>query len=214
MDKRVVDIVGNRYGRLTVLCFSKTFNHHAYWLCKCDCGNETVVEGRDLRKGNTKSCGCLKRTKNKNGLKKGCPGYRKSHGMKGTRIYRTWCGMKTRCLNPNHPRYKDYGGRGITICKKWLSFDGFYDDMKEGYSDELTLDRIDNNKGYYKDNCKWSTTFEQMNNRRNNVLITINGETDTVSHMCLKHNARYEKVIKAIEKGRDPWSSLQKYKIS
>ena len=98
------------------------------------------------------------------------------HGMKGTRIYSIWTGMKTRCLNKNHTWFKHYGGRGIKVCEKWLNFVGFYEDMRKNYSKDLTLDRIDPSGNYCKENCRWATKLQQSNNARNNIIIEYNGE--------------------------------------
>lgn len=97
------------------------------------------------------------------------------HGMYGTPLYKKWEAMKRRCLNKNEKSYKNYGGRGITICKEWLNFMGFYNDVYKGYKNGLSLERIDNNKGYYKENCKWITMAEQAKNRRNVDIYELNG---------------------------------------
>ena len=126
----------------------------------CHCGKEFDVILSDLKRGNHRSCGCL---------------HGERHGMKGTRPYKIWQGIKARCNNPKNSVYKYYGGKGITICPKWnKSFISFWGDMKDGYSDQFSIDRIDNNKGYCKENCKWSTRRQQaINNSRN---VVFNGE--------------------------------------
>ncbi len=147
---------GDKYNYLTAIKFSyRNRRSQQYWLFKCDCGKEKVICVGNVKNGHTKSCGCL--------LKRG----NIIHGMHGTRVYHSWVTMKGRCLNPNNPRYKDYGGRGITVCNHWLKFENFYQDMGNRPVNK-TLDRIKNNLGYYKKNCKWSTPKEQANNRRIN----------------------------------------------
>lgn len=105
----------------------------------------------------------------------------KTHGLTKTPIYLVWVNMKTRCYNKNVAAYKDYGERGIVVCDEWLTFINFYNDMKDGYSSELQLERIDNNRGYCKENCKWATVSEQGLNKRNNRYETYNGETKTIA---------------------------------
>lgn len=148
---------GDRYGKLTAIIFVKKKNSIQYWLFKCDCGNEKVILVSNVSRGFVKSCGCLQK---ENRIK---------HGMFGTRTYRSWDAMKQRCLNPNNIAYRYYGERGITICEEWLIFQNFYRDMGERPVGK-TLDRIKNDKGYYKKNCKWSTPKEQANNTRSNLL--------------------------------------------
>lgn len=137
----IVEVVGPRY------------------ICLCDCGNITIVLGTNIRSNNTKSCGCRRKRV------ASTIGKNKTHGMSYTRTYRSWIKMKERCLNPNHDHYHRYGGRGIKICDRWLlSFENFLEDMGDRPEDR-SLDRIDNNNGYEKNNCRWATRIEQNINR-------------------------------------------------
>lgn len=158
--------VAKRYEKLTVIGEVDKRNGKDYYLCQCDCGNQKVVMRGNLIQGNTKSCGCLR---------KQAP-YNKTHGLsrdnegKKTRLYRIWTGMKTRCLNKNDKAYPAYGGRGILLCNKWLNFRDFYDwAHTNGYRDDLTIERINNDGNYEPDNCKWITLGEQALNRRNTI---------------------------------------------
>lgn len=165
-------IIGQKFGMLTVIARSENSkNGKARWICMCDCGNEkkNPVTAYDLVKGKVRSCGCIKKT---------CYiEQNKTHGETKTRLWSIWQGMRQRCK-----KNKCYVQRGITVCKEWESFEKFRDWAKSnGYADNLTIDRIDNDSGYYPDNCRWATYKEQENNRRNNVKITINGITHTAS---------------------------------
>lgn len=142
-------------------------------LCKCDCGNITKVRVEHLRSGHTKSCGCYQRTQTSKA--------HKTHGREPKRLYSIWANMKTRCLNKNTETYERYGGRGITICDEWLSFENFRNwAITNGYSDDLTIDRIDNDGNYEPSNCRWATDYEQRNNTRRNHFLEYKGERKTI----------------------------------
>jgi hypothetical protein len=164
---KYIDMTGNVYGKLTVLNqVENTKSAHLKWLCSCECGNNKEILGYDLRYGKTKSCGC-KLLETKTAYK---------HGGKGTKTYEVWKNMRQRCNNPKNPQYINYGGRGIKICDRWNNYENFLEDMGET-SEGLSIDRIDNDKGYSPDNCRWATRKEQNRNQRKNIHVTINGVT-------------------------------------
>lgn len=168
-----IDETGNVYGRLTVLGRSPSVRNHSRWVCLCQCGRKTTANGVCLRK-NTRSCGCLKRD-NASRLSR-------THGMSGKPEYVAWQHIKRRCYNPSEPGYMRYGGRGITVCNRWLaSFDRFYADMGPKPSPLHSIERIDNNQGYTPENCKWATRKEQNNNQRRSRKLTYKGQVLTVS---------------------------------
>ena len=170
--------VGQRFGRLINVseaapAYSPSGQKLRKWICKCDCGKTKLVLERNLARGQTRSCGCLRDEVRKT--------INKTHGMTKTRIYKIWDMMRQRCNNPNDTAYAYYGGRNIKVCKEWDDFLVFYDwSVKNGYDDKLTIDRIDNNGNYEPSNCQWATLLEQANNKRNNFLITYLGKTQTV----------------------------------
>ena len=166
MPKKIQDsdMVGKVFGRLQVL----SRNQKDYWKCVCNCGNTSVIvrSGKLLRNGQSKSCGCLQK---ENAIRQSLnnTGVPKTHGKTRTPEYRVWVNMKARCLDPNSQAYKNYGGRGISVCERWKeSFETFLRDMGERPSDKYSLDRTDNDGDYEPSNCKWVTAKEQANNRR------------------------------------------------
>lgn len=173
MGRKINDLTGKKFGKLTVIKYCGTVNHKATFECLCECGNTKVIQGVLLSNGHTRSCGCL--AENNTDQTK--------HGMSKTHIYGVWCTMKSRCYNKNSQHYSLYGGRGITVCEEWLNdFMAFYEwSMSNGYSDDLTIDRIDTNGNYEPSNCRWVTVKEQQNNRRNNKMLTYNGKTQTLA---------------------------------
>ena len=172
---KLIDLTDHRFGRLVVIKRYGTRGKAVTWLCRCDCGAEIVTRGDSLRKGATQSCGCI----HKEQLQQ----RNYTHGLTHTRLHNIWGLMIQRCYNPQTPCYEAYGGRGITVCDEWReSFQAFYEwAMVNGYKDNLTVDRKDNEKGYSPDNCRWVTRKVQANNTRRNHYINYSGEKHTVS---------------------------------
>ncbi len=201
-----IPMIGNRFGRLTVIAEGGITTNRKYkWICQCDCGNITPpIDGYKLRNGETKSCGCYKKelTVKRN----------RRHGLCYTRIHSIWVNMKDRCYNPNNQHFYRYGGRGITVCDEWLnSLTSFYDWATEnGYSDNLTIDRIDNNKGYSPENCRWATVEEQNNNREHHILLEINGETKNIAQWAKESGLKYRTIHARYNRGWTGESLIRK----
>lgn len=159
---------GTRFGMLTVLAAAeRAFTGRAWQsrsLCRCDCGIERIFTNGNLQSGNSTGCGCARLAR------------QTTHGLANHKLYGTWKGMKDRCYNPCSAYYKDYGGRGIRVCERWLDPANFIADMEEGYKEGLTLDRIYNDGDYEPGNCRWATAFEQQWNTRKTVLIRFKDE--------------------------------------
>jgi hypothetical protein len=166
----MLDITNQRFGRL-VAKWPAGINagHHVYWLCLCDCGTVKAIASDHLTNGDTKSCGCLRRKLSAERETK--HGHKKRGQV--TRTYHTWYSMKSRCHNPNTNRYSNYGGRGITVCKRWLVFENFLEDMGERPLG-TSIDRYPNNGGNYeKQNCRWATSKEQRANQRSRTKTEL-----------------------------------------
>lgn len=166
------DLSGQKFGKLTAIkVVGKSKKGESIWECLCDCGNITKSTCSNLKRGHTKSCGCYKKIC--------CV----THHEANTRLYKIWKGIKNRCCNKRTPQYCDYGGRGITVCDQWLkNYINFRDwALANGYEDNLTIDRINNDGNYEPNNCRWVNNKIQSNNRRDNCFITYLGETLTIS---------------------------------
>lgn len=194
---KFIDLSGQRFGRLTVLERSGAYRSkkgqiQTRWLCRCDCGNNTVVHGASLKKGATRSCGCI-RTETHT-----------KHGHSRTRLYCIWRAMRHRCEDENNIGYRVYGAEGKFVCEEWKEFQSFYDwAMANGYADNLTIERKDGSRGYSPDNCRWATMEEQQNNRRNNRIITYNGETHTLAQWSKIKNIKQATIASRLNRG---WS--------
>ena len=167
---RLIDLKGVRFDHLVVKERAGADKRgHAMWLCQCDCGNTKTLPAHKLMAGEYKSCGCMH--------------HKYGHGQSDTRLYHIWRTMKARCVDSNSHKYHAYGGRGIAICDEWLnSFQSFYDwAMANGYREDLSIDRIDNDGNYEPSNCRWATSKEQANNTRANRNIEYNGESHTLA---------------------------------
>lgn len=195
---KLQDITGQRFSRLVVLeRAGRAPSGHATWKCKCDCGNEVVVWGLSLKSGNTRSCGCIH--------KEQLSERSRTHGLKpgNDSTYNSWACMKSRCNNPNHPDYHYYGGRGITHDPRWADFKNFFEDMGPKPDDSLTIERIDNDGNYCKENCKWGTRKEQARNKSNNRIFTCSGRTMTLAEWAEELGVSHNTIYGRLERG---WS--------
>lgn len=195
----IKDYTGVRFGRLVAVKYIDA----GHWLCKCDCGNEKIISIQAMRKGYTKSCGCLKEEKKHFG--------NPTHKLSRTRIYKIWSSMKNRCYLKTHCAYARYGGRGIVVCDEWKDdFMAFYNwAIDNGYNDTLSIDRIDNNGNYEPSNCRWATAKQQQNNTIKNKKYTYNGETLTASQIAEKYNISYSTLKHRLNKGNDIKTAIE-----
>ena len=196
------DLTGKRFGRLVAIKnVGKNKHGRPLWECICDCGKVMVVNSNAIKRGNTKSCGCL------NVEKRGSSN--RTHGMSRTKTYISWTAMKARCYDKSNKAYNRYGGRGIVICDRWLnSFENFLNDMGERPFRGATVERIDNAGSYSPDNCKWAGLTEQGRNKRNNKLITVNGETKTQSEWSQITGISQQEIYRRLKSGRKPCEAI------
>lgn len=179
--------VGTRFGRLvTTGEVDRTAGRTPRWVCICDCGQQAAVDGAKLRGGKARSCGCVARAMLRLG-----PEASRRHGSVGTREYHCWSAMIQRCLNTKNPNYPNYGARGITVCDRWRDFAAFAADMGP-CPVGLTIDRIDNARGYEPGNCRWATYQQQNRNLRRNRLVTWQGKTLPLVAWCEQLGVPYD----------------------
>lgn len=206
---KFVDLTGQRFGRLTVIKRVENNGKKVMWLCRCDCGNETTVFSGYLRNGNTKSCGCLSNDKLRE--------RRFKHGeSRKTRLYNIWLHIKHRTSGKaNEKRTKKwYTDKNIKMCEEWSDFRNFRDWANtNGYDDSLTIDRIDGNKGYSQENCRWVDWKTQTRNKSNNINITRNGETKCLKDWCTELGLKYRSICQRIARGWDKEKALTTPKI-
>ena len=192
MGRKAIDLSGMKFGKLTAISIDHKKGSRNYWNCVCDCGGKRVVSNDHLRNGDITDCGCYRKHQ---------PHWKK-HGMYDSRLYRIWSLMKERCYNPKRKEYPRYGGRNIRVCSEWLNSTNFIEwALSNGYSDELTLDCIDNDGDYCPENCRWVSREIQQNNRCANRYITYNGETKTITQWAKEYGLTYYQLQKRIKSG-------------
>lgn len=214
-----INITGKKFNRLTGVKYVDTRNKKQYWLFKCDCGKNSITNKANVMRGATKSCGCMNtETSIKNILSKKCRVNGKisvtTHGMTRTRFYNIWCSIMHRCNNHKSENYYLYGGRGIKY--EWKSFDEFKDDMYKSYllhvdefgEKQTTIDRINSDGNYYRDNCRWATMGEQANNKRSTKWINYNGKNYTISQLAKEHNLPYKILWQRIKRGESVYDYI------
>lgn len=202
----VNDLSGQKFGKLTVIGFAKQNKwRKSFWRCRCDCGKMTIVSGSDLKTGNTASCGCYWREQ-----------VRKARTTHGDSVhgsvspeYSIWQGIKERCANPNSPAFENYGGRGISMCERWLnSYENFIADMGRRPTPKHTIERKDNERGYSQENCCWATRFEQARNTRRNHRLEIDGVTQTIADWASTAGIPASRLYARIKSGWDPKTAV------
>lgn len=203
-----VDLVGKTFGKLQVLEFvgrPKTgTSGDSLWRCRCVCGGESVAYGCNLKSGKSTTCGC--------GIAVGLLKSNTTHGKYYTPEHRAWTGLKTRCFNSNEKTWKYYGGRGITVCCRWLGengFSNFLEDMGERPSSKHSIERDDVNGNYEPTNCAWATRKEQMRNKRNTLRILHNGELIPLKTVCEQAGVNYYSARCRMRKGQAPLERLR-----
>ena len=200
-DPRRVDHTGHRFGQLLVLRYAGRVRvgsrTRPSWLCQCDCGNTAQVAGPQLTSGRTRSCGCLQPRR--------VAELRTTHGhtrsRQATPEYRVWCHMRDRCENPTARGYKNYGGRGITVCKRWQNFANFIADMGSRPTDLHTIERRYNNRNYTPSNCVWATRSVQNRNTRRTRVVRVSGQLHKVIDLAEQHGVNSRTVRKRLDRG-------------
>jgi hypothetical protein len=203
------DFIGKRFGTITIMAYSHNDKKHRWYYGKCECGSYKTYRKALVKR--QKSCGCL-RYKAVSDARK--TQVKHGHGRRGkkSKSYNTWAGMVDRCNNPNHPAYKYYGGRGIKICHRWLKFENFLEDMGDkpiGHS----IDRINPDGNYSKENCRWATDLQQKNNTRRNVMITHEGRTQSLADWAREFGIPYKQFYALYRKQGKSMEYIGKFAI-
>jgi hypothetical protein len=200
MAKHIQVKVGDKYYRWTIIKETQKMEDKRCFVCKCDCGTVSTIRLSTLRQGKSKSCGCLAREK---ASELGKKAFR--HGKCHTRIYQIWADIKQRCMNPKIVGYKNYGGRGISVCTEWFNFDSFYKwSVLSGYKKELTIERIDNNGNYEPSNCTWIPASKQIRNQRRSHRITYNDRTQILTEWAKEVGLKKNTLVSRFRNG---WST-------
>lgn len=203
MKTNVIDMTGARAGRVMVLAYAGSKNQQAYWSCACDCGTRFVTQGRFLRNGATRSCGCLGKENRALASAKAKTTHGQTKGGARSRAHSIWTNMRSRCGNQNFTSYKWYGGRGIAVCERWQSFENFFADMGPP-PDGASIDRINPDGDYTPENCRWASSVKQANNTRANKVLEVDGVFMTVAEWSRQPGACSDKTIYArIARGWD-----------
>ena len=195
---RIVDLTGKQFSRWNVIGLSHNQDGVLFWDCRCECGTERKVFGGDLKRGVSKSCGCLSR----DGTSKRAA----THRMCSHPAYRSWVNLRSRCNDKANNSYYLYGGRGIKVCERWNDFNNFWKDMGNTWENGLSIDRIDANGDYEPLNCKWSTPKEQANNRRTNRLMNTPSGRMNITQAANKYNIPRETIFGRLNRG---WSDFR-----
>lgn len=193
-QRKIIVTPGQKFHRLTIVEANLRIGKEIYHLCRCDCGIEKKIFARNVERGKSKSCGCLSREKSREHA---------THGLSKKPIYQTWSRMCRRCDNPKIERYKNYGGRGIRVCERWKKFENFYADMGDIPGPGYSLGRIDNDKNYGPDNCRWETEEQQQNNTSRTIWIEHAGNRMSLSQWAVKLCVPYSLLMNRYKAG---WS--------
>lgn len=206
MAKDTTSLIGRKFGHWTVIGFDRVDTHgNSYWWCECDCQNKTrkSIARNNLRiNGGSQSCGCYQKQRTREATS--------THGMHGDRLYSIWHNMRNRCEYENSINYDNYGARGVAVCDEWHQFENFRDwAFESGYTEELTLDRIKNDREYSPDNCRWLSFIDQQNNKRTNRRIKYNDEELTLAQWARKLGVNYDRLRHKLN--RNDYSEFEEY---
>lgn len=194
-------MIGEIFDRWTVIASGEKHPQNGqFWICRCKCGTTREVRQVSLRRGASRSCGCLRAELHRQVHTK--------HGLSQHREYQIWIDMIHRCTDPSYRNYPDYGGRGIGVCDRWLSVDSFIKDMGPRPSQKHSLDRIDNEQGYSPENCRWATQAEQNRNKRNSKRVTAFGRTQILADWALETGIPRSTVQHRLNRGWSPERAL------